>query len=408
MLNQNLFSEIEKLETRMVETLMELVKIPAIGPENGGDGESRKAERLEQMLNEAGFDKIDHVDAEDSRVSSGKRPNLVAYFYGDSNAERLWIVTHMDVVPAGDIALWTVAKPFEPVLKENRVYGRGAEDNGQSLVASLFAIKAMRRLGLKPKRTVVLAFVSDEEQGNKLGIQHLIRKGLFRKDDLIVVPDGGSPDGGFIEVAEKSILWFRLHTVGKQAHASLPNKGLNAHRVGMRVALALDKMLHEKYSLKDDRFDVPESTFEITKKEKNVDAVNIIPGEDNVYFDCRVLPSYDVDEVLVEITKVVAAFEKETCAKINLDVLQKQVAPKTRDAASEVAVLLKKAVKEARGLDARVGGLGGGTCAVFFRKAGFPAVVWSTVDEVAHQSNEYSKVENIVNDAKVFALLALS
>jgi succinyl-diaminopimelate desuccinylase len=58
-------------------------------------------------------------------------------------------------------------------------------------------------------------------------------------------------------------------------------------------------------------------------------------------------------------------------------------------------------------LDARVGGLGGGTCAVFFRKAGFPAVVWSTVDEVAHQSNEYSKVGNMVSDAKVFALLAL-
>ncbi len=407
-LNQKLFHEIEKLEAQMVETLMELVRIPAIGPENGGDGESRKAEKLEKILSAAGFDKIDHFDAEDSRVSSGKRPNLVAYSYGDNDAARLWIVTHIDVVPAGDETLWTVTKPFEPVLKENRVYGRGAEDNGQSLIASLFALKAMKRLGLKPKRTVALAFVSDEEQGNKLGIQHLIKKGLFRKDDLIVVPDGGSPDGGFIEVAEKSILWFRLHTLGKQTHASLPNKGLNAHRVGMRVALALDTMLHEKYPIKDERFDVPESTFEITKKENNVDAVNVIPGEDTVYFDCRILPIYDVDRVLAEIKRVVAAYEKETGAKITLDILQKQVSPKTRDDTSEIAVLLKKAVKASRGIEARVGGLGGGTCAAFFRKAGFPAVVWSTVDEVAHQSNEYSKVGNIVNDAKVFALLALS
>jgi succinyl-diaminopimelate desuccinylase len=65
--------------------------------------------------------------------------------------------------------------------------------------------------------------------------------------------------------------------------------GLNAHRIGMEYALALDKMLHEKYSLKDPYFDPPESTFEPTKKDKNVDAINIVPGEDITCFDCRVL-----------------------------------------------------------------------------------------------------------------------
>jgi succinyl-diaminopimelate desuccinylase len=240
-----------------------------------------------------------------------------------------------------------------------------------------------------------------------MGIQHLIDKGLFGKDDLIVVPDSGNEDGSFIEIAEKSVLWFRIRTVGKQVHASLPNKGLNAHRVGMQVALALDKMLHEKYSAKDDNFDVPESTFEPTKKDKNVDAVNIIPGEDITYFDCRILPNYDVDEVLAEIISVLAEFEKQTGATIKLEVLQKQVAPELRDGNSEIVALLKTAIKEDRGLDAEVGGIGGGTCAAFFRKIGVPAVVWSTVDEVAHQPNEYAKVENMVNDVKLFALLAI-
>ncbi len=407
MSNQDLFREIENSKAEMVKTLMELVRIPAIAPENGGEGESKKAEKVIQLLKAAGFDEIHHLDADDSRVPSGKRPNLTAYVQGEED-KRIWIITHMDVVPPGDSDLWTVAKPFEPILKDNRVYGRGAEDNGQSLVASISAIKTIRRLGLKPRRTVALAIVSDEEQGNTLGIQYLIGKGLFKKGDLILVPDGGSEDGSFIEVAEKSILWFRLHTVGKQSHASLPNKGLNANRIGMQVSLALDTMLHEKYPLKDEKFDVPESTFEITKKESNVEAVNIIPGEDTVYFDCRILPIYDVDEVLSEIMKVISTFEKSTGAKISLDIVQKQASAESRSADSEIVFYLKKALKEARGFDARVGGLGGGTCAVFFRKAGFPAVVWSTVDEVAHQSNEYSKVENMVNDAKVFALLALS
>jgi len=405
--NQNLFHEIKQLKAEIIETLMELIRIPAIGPENGGDGELRKAEKLTEILEEVGFDKIERYDAGDSRVSSGKRPNIIAYYHGETDANRLWIVTHMDVVPPGEESLWTVTKPFEPLLKDSRVYGRGSEDNGQSLVASLFAIKALKRLGMRPKRTVALAFVADEEQGSTMGIQHLIDKGLFGKDDLIVVPDSGNEDGSFIEIAEKSVLWFRIRTVGKQVHASLPNKGLNAHRVGMQVALALDKMLHEKYSAKDDHFDVPESTFEPTKKDKNVDAVNIIPGEDITYFDCRILPNYNVDEVLAEITSVLAEFEKQTGATIKLEVLQKQVAPEPKDGNSEIVALLKTAIKEDRGLDAEVGGIGGGTCAAFFRKIGIPAVVWSTVAEVAHQPNEYAKVENMVNDAKLFALLAI-
>ena len=408
MQNQKLFHEIEQSQPEMVKALMALIRLPAIGPENGGDGETKKAEKLTQILQDTGFDKIERYDAEDSRVSSGKRPNIITYYRGETDAKRLWIITHLDIVPPGEEQMWTMAKPFEPQLKNNRVYGRGAEDNGQPLIASLFAVKALKRLGLKPKRTVALAFVADEEQGSNYGIQQLIDKGLFRKDDLIVVPDHGNGDGSFIEVAEKSILWLKLRTLGKQVHASLPNIGLNAHRVGMKVALALDKRLHEKYSLKDEKFDVPWSTFEPTKKEKNVDAVNIIPGEDTLYFDCRILPNYSVDEVLSEITRITKEFEKETGAKITIEILQKQASPATNDANSEAAKLLKQAIRESRGLDARVGGVGGGTCAAFFRKAGFPAVVWSTIDEVAHQQNEYSKVDNMVNDAKVFALMAIS
>jgi len=406
--NQTLFHEIEQLKTEMITALMELIRVPAVGPENGGDGELQKAEKLTQLLCELGFDKIERYDAEDPRVSSGKRPNIIAYYNGETEAKRLWIVTHMDIVPPGEESQWTITKPFEPLLKSNCVYGRGSEDNGQSAIASVFAVKALKRLGMKPKRTVALAFVADEEQGSTLGIQHLISKGLFGKDDLIVVPDSGNGDGSFIEIAEKSILWFRIRTVGKQVHASLPNKGLNAYRIGMQVALALDKMLHAKYTFKDNKFDVPESTFEPTKKDKNVDAVNIIPGEDTAYFDCRILPNYDVDEVLAEITRVTAEFEKKTGAAITLEVLQKQVAPKLKVDNAEIVALLRKAIKEAKGLDARVGGIGGGTCAAFFRQIGIPAVVWSTVDEVAHQPNEYAKVENMVNDAKIFALLAIS
>ena len=289
------FQEIDRLKREMEQALIALISVPAVAPENGGEGEEEKAQRLTALLQDVGFDRIERHDAEDKRVASGKRPNIIAYLNGELDERRLWIITHLDVVPPGEEAAWTITKPFKPTLTGDRIYGRGSEDNGQSLVASVFAAKALKRLGLRPKFTVALAFVSDEEQGSGYGIEHLMKKDVFKPNDLIVVPDAGNSEGSFIEVAEKSILWFKLRTVGKQSHGSQPNKGLNAHRIGMEVSLALDKMLHEKYSLRDNSFDVPESTFEPTKKERNVDAVNVIPGEDVVYFDCRVHPSYDLD-----------------------------------------------------------------------------------------------------------------
>ena len=405
---QNIFSEIERQKNRMAQALMEIIRIPAIAPENLGEGELRKAEKLTQILESIGFDEIKRFDAEDERVPSKKRPNIIAYYYGENKAEKLWIITHLDIVPPGEDSLWTVTKPFEPTIKEGRIYGRGSEDNGQSMIASILAVVALKNLGIRPKRTVALAFVADEEQGSTYGIQHLIKQGLFNKNDLIFVPDSGNENGSFIEIAEKSSLWFRVCTIGKQAHASRPDKGLNAHRIGMEYALALDKMLHTKYSLKDEYFDPPESTFEPTKKDKNVDAVNIIPGEDITCFDCRVLPNYDVEEVLNDIHDFAEKFEKETGATIKIEVLQKTVAPKPTDANSKIVTMLKEAIRKVKGTEPKVGGIGGGTCAAYFRKIDVSAVVWSTIDETGHQPNEYAKIENLTNDAKVFAYLAIS
>jgi len=401
------FKEIERMRNEMTETLMELVRVPAIAPQSGGDGESKRAEKLVQILETMGFADIQHVDADDERVPSRKRPNLIAYLNGETK-ERLWIITHLDVVPAGEEALWTVTKPFDPLVKDGQIYGRGAEDNLQEMIASIYAAKALKNMAIKPKRTVALCFVADEENGSKFGIQYLIGQHLFGKNDLVVVPDGGNADGSFIEIAEKSSLWLKISTFGKQAHASRPSDGLNANRVGMEFALALDKMLHEKYPARDDYFEPPESTFEPTKKEKNVDAVNIVPGEDFTYFDCRILPRLDVEEVLKEINMLAATFEKKTGARITIEVVSKTVAPQPTDANAKIVTMLREAVETIRGIKAKVGGIGGGTCAAYFRRVGIPAVVWSTADEMAHQPNEYAKIENMVNDAKIFVQLAMA
>jgi succinyl-diaminopimelate desuccinylase len=401
------FNQIDRLRQEMVQVLMSLISVPAVAPENGGDGEEPKAQCLIQILEGVGFDKIECFYASDVRVSGGKRPNVVAYFFGASDARRLWIVSHLDVVPPGKLDAWTVTAPFCPVLSGDQVFGRGSEDNGQPLVSSIFALKALKLLGVKPAFTVGLVFVSDEEQGSKYGIQHLLDQDLFKQGDLVVVPDAGNASGDFIEVAEKSMLWFKLRVVGRQVHGSRPDRGLNAHRVGMEVALALDEMLHEKYSMCDELFDVPWSTFEPTRKECNVEAVNIIPGEDVISFDCRILPQYCLDEVLSDINNVLSYHEEKSGAKIELELIQKQSSPML-EVDAEVVLRLKAAIKEVCGVDAVVGGVGGGTCGAFFRQRGIQVAVWSTITGMAHQPNEYAKVSAMIMDAKVFALLAMT
>ena len=401
------FAQIDALKQDMIQALISLISIPALAPENGGDGEEAKAQRLIELLESLGFDKVERYDVPDARVSSGKRPNVIAYVSGFSDKQRLWIVTHLDIVPSGKMVAWTETEPFKPFLCGDRIIGRGSEDNGQSLVSSIFALRALKLLGVKPAFTVGLVFVADEEQGSKYGIQYLLNQKLFKPDDLVLVPDSGNTRGDFIEVAEKSILWFKLHTVGQQVHGSRPDRGLNAHRIGMEVSLALDKLLHEKYCAKDPLFDIPHSTFEPTQKESNVEAINIIPGEDVAYFDCRILPKYNLEEVLADINCLLSYYEEKTSAKISLEIIQKQSSPQLYPDNAPIIHQLKTALKKARNIDASVGGVSGGTCAVFFRQQNIPVAVWSTITELAHQPNEYAKVSAMLADAKVFALLAM-
>ena len=100
--------------------------------------------------------------------------------------------------------------------------------------------------------------------------------------------------------------------------------------------------------------------------------------------------------------------EKETGAKIELTPIQceQNTAPTTID--SEVANRIRTALKKLRSLDARPVGIGGGTVGLYFRRKGIDTAVWSTVDDMAHQPNEYCKIDNIVNDAKVFVHVALN
>ncbi|MFH0815492.1 MAG: M20 family metallo-hydrolase [Methanobacteriota archaeon] len=399
---------VEGMKGDIVDALTELCKIPALCPEHGGQGEAEKFALLADMLNDLGFPKGRDYPSKDKRVPGGKRHNIVVRIKGDSGAkERIWIVSHVDVVPPGEPSLWKT-DPYMPVVRGGRLYGRGTEDNGQAIVTSIFAAKALIDGDARPRKDVMLAFVSDEEVGSRHGIQHIIGEDLVRCEDLVVVPDAGSEDGRYIEVVEKSHLQLKLTVTGKQCHASRPHKGINAYRAASQYVVEATDTLYSKYGGRDELYEPPYSTFEPTKKQANVPNVNTIPGEDVSFFDYRILPGQDMECIMQDLKKLGARLSEKSGARFDIETVSMSEAAPATPADSPVVKALAASIKSVRGVSARPQGIGGGTCAAHFRQAGIPAAVWATIDETAHEPNEYATIKNMVSDAKVYAHLFMT
>ncbi len=406
MSNENLAKlnrQIDDLGTEAIELMKNIIPIKSLGPLNDGSGESEKAEFIKDYLKAIGIEEIEEYPAPDPSVPGGLRPNLVARIPGKNRNRTVWIMAHLDVVPEGDRSKWDT-NPFEAVVKNGKIYGRGTEDNNQGLVSAVMTAKAFTDEGIQPENNLAILLVSDEETGSRFGLEFMIENHseLFKKEDIFIVPDAGEPDSSMIEVAEKSILWIKFKTRGKQVHASMPEKGINAFKAASNLVVELDQ-LHQLFGASDPVFDPPISTFEPTKKESNVPNINTIPGDDVFYLDCRIIPEYSIEDVLARVKDICDGIEKKFNVKIEISTEQKEQAAPATPVDAPVVIALKKAVKDVYNTDAKAMGIGGGTVAAIFRRAGFNVAVWSTIDDLAHQPNEYCVIENLVNDTKVFA-----
>lgn len=390
-----------------VEQLQRLLTaFRALGPENGGDGEMAKARYIAQWL--GGRDSsfaMRWYNAPDTRVSCGERPNLVARLPGTSD-RTLWLFAHTDVVPAGPAADWT-HDPWDVRREGDLLYGRGVEDNQQGLVSMLLLAEALgAALGAGAKRPPLglgLVFMADEECGNEKGLHYLLEQAgeLFRPDDLYIVPDSGSPDGSEVEVAEKHVLWLRVKTTGRQCHASQPQCGVNALVAGSEAVLAC-AALSEDFPQTDALFQPPRSTFVPSRREGGAQSINILPGDDCFYVDCRLLPDISPEAVLAAARRRTAEVARRHGVSITVDIHHYQAASVTPQD-SPVVSALSEAIRAVYGVTARPVGIGGATVAALLRRRGLPAAVWSRMHCVCHQPDEHSSIASTLNDAQVFA-----
>jgi acetylornithine deacetylase/succinyl-diaminopimelate desuccinylase-like protein len=172
-----------------------------------------------------------------------EREALVARLPGDGSRRALMLANHTDVVPV-EAEYWDVP-PFAGVVRDGRIFGRGAIDMKGTGVMQLFAVLLARRLGLPLRRDLVFVAVPDEEVGSDLGMAWLVRHrpGLF--DVEFALNEGGSGLADFggrdarlfaIAVSEKEMCPLRLTTVGTPGHGSRPHADNSAVRLAETLA----------------------------------------------------------------------------------------------------------------------------------------------------------------------------
>jgi len=196
----------------LTQTLKDMVAIDSVNPSlvEGAAGETEIADYLEQWMNAHG------LDTQRYDVQPG-RPNVVGTLHGTGGGSTLLLNGHMDTVGVDYMTI----DPFNPVIKDGRLYGRGSFDMKGGLAAGMAAVKAIIDEGAALRGDVILAAVCDEEYAS-IGTERLM---MDTAADAAIV---GEFTGGSIQVAHKGFAWVDVETCGVAAHGSLHRVGVDA------------------------------------------------------------------------------------------------------------------------------------------------------------------------------------
>jgi acetylornithine deacetylase/succinyl-diaminopimelate desuccinylase family protein len=376
--------------TRTDETirlLADLVAIPSMNP-MGRDrtGPHYREEAIAAYV--AGYIRSRGIDAEVSEVSPG-RPNVTATL--DAGREQtLLLEAHLDTVHADTMEI----PPFDPVVRDGNLFGRGACDTKASLAVFIRALCAFAESGQRPRYNILLAAVADEEY-RFTGAKHLAAKGL-RADFGIA----GEPTRLQIVRAHKGVTRWRILTEGKAAHSAYPERGANAiYRMG-HVLERLESYANGLQKLTPHPV-LGTPTLSVGVIEGG-QAVNIVPDRCTIEIDRRTLPGESAASVMAPVREVLRGIDSWRFEEPHLSVQGMDVGQ-----SSEIATILSEGIRAVTG-DVQIVSAQYATDAGVYNQAGVPTVVFGPGDIArAHTSNEYVELSQVIQaDSIIRAILA--
>jgi len=312
------------------------------------------------------------------------RTNIIGRVGG--GGKRLLVAGHLDTVPAGDG--WTVA-PFEPMVKDGRLYGRGSTDDKGAMAGVALAAQCLKEC-FDLDGTLLAAGVADEECGSALGLDWLLRTGKLDADFAIIPDSGGNLRN--IDVAEKGLLRVEIISHGKQAHGARPDKGINAiwnliealHRFRER---GLPQVTHRLFS---------PATHNLGRLRGGV-AANVVPAQATAEIDIRWLPGQSADGIIEWIGGVLGETEAAVeGARFELNELMR-MEPHEVAEGHDLVRLIRETTETIAGVRPAVIGIGGITVAKQLNERGITAVAWGPGDDhLAHMADESVSIDEIM------------
>jgi succinyl-diaminopimelate desuccinylase len=399
----------------LVDFAAELIRIPTVNPP--GENYRECAEFLGARLGAWGMD-VEYVEAEGraEHTASHPRVNVIGRLAGAKARPCLHLNGHIDVVPPGDG--WTV-EPFGGLVREGRLYGRGASDMKSGLAAAAFAVEAIRRAGAELRGSVEVSGTVDEESGGFAGVAHLCETGHITSErtDYAIIPEPFGPDR--ICVGHKGVYWFDVVAHGKMAHGSMPHLGRNAIDDMAALLDAVSSRLGPELAGRITEMPVvPEAS---RRASININAVMggqagqeqqspCVADRCVATFDRRFIAEESFEEVREEVVAIVRALETEEPGRRFTIEDRMLVEPVQAPAGSPVVAALSSAVKRVTGSEASlVGSPGTYDQKHFARIAGVEHCVAYGPGplEEAHQPDESCSIDDLVVSAQVMALAFL-
>jgi acetylornithine deacetylase len=358
-----------------VALLAELVSINSVNPAlvPGGAGEAEIAAAVARRLSAAGL-------SVDTGEAAPGRPNVVAVLEGRRPGRSLMLCGHLDTV-----GVEGMPAPFDPVEREGRLYGRGAQDMKGGLAAILSAAETLARRGL-PAGRVVVAAVADEEHAS-LGAAQLVKS--WSADAAIVA----EPTDLAIGVAHKGFGWVELETFGRAAHGSRPAEGEDAILRMGRVLGRLERLGKELAS----RFTHPllgPASLHASLIQGGRE-LSTYPDHCVLQLERRTLPGEASDIAVTELEEILSALEREDSSfRASVRPLFSQP-PYATPAATPIVEDLASAL-ESSGGTARREGMSFWTDAAILGSAGIPSVVFGPGGAGLHGLEEYVRIEEVL------------
>lgn len=380
-------------EQHLVNMLGDLIRLPSPNPPGE---EQRIAEYCAQQCRRIGME-VQLLAQEDERNT------VLATLSGTKDRPILLYHAHLDTVPMGDRRKWQF-DPFGGHIKDGRIYGRGACDTKNNIAAMIQGAEALISSRVNIKGKLVLCFAADEENGGHHGTEYVLNQGYLKDIDMVVA---GEQTELKVAIAEKGLANLIIRTKGISAHASqVTEKGINAISKMGKILCAIDEQYLPKLKQRKHRL-LGTPTCNAGVIEGGTKS-NMVAEYCCLHLDCRFFPGQRAEDIRQEIEGVIEKLHQEDSQLEATVELIRESPPFEIEEDAPLVQQLRKAVKKVKGVDLGVTGYYPGSDGRFFACRHIPTVVFGSGSSLqAHTTDEYVEIDQVIDSAKILALLAL-